>query len=878
MKTTRSSWSFWLDKKVGHNACARTALAIAVFSLLLLIACGGGTVTSSSAPASAVTAVTVSCTPEQVAVNATSQCTPTVAGTGSYNNSVTWSVSGGGTISSNGVYTAPATAPNPPMVTVTATSVQDTTKSGSFALTVSSPSSITSVTVSCVPAQVQVNETSQCTPAVGGTGNYNSSVTWGVSGGGTISVNGLYSAPATVPYPPNVTVTATSVQDSSKSGNFMLTVTLPPTTYQTSSTDGDGNATFSSPSLTVNLSDIASQLPLAGMNVTLVQQGSQYGLVVVDPTRQYTPRIFFLQGSLGSVISVSLAPLLNGINEISACIAGIEASGQLIPSQCAALTGAMWQFVEQNLMSCNQMELQDIGIQLAADWTTDLLTDQAEDAALTDSATVALLLGQEEIAGVIAVAEVALDGIGAINTAEITFGETQVAAYASPQMGYCLTDLFNVCGVNHSIPGIDLILDDLETVHPLGPPSCGPQSPPQPGTVSGTVTASATGLPLQGAQVLLYGACASTTPTNPSVTTANGTYSFTNVTPSLSCNLSVTQPGYVQGGQLNLSVSSGSTTTVNVSLVVPGIFVANAPSSGPYSITEYAISANGNVSPIATIQGITSGLDIPSGVAIDGNGNIWVTNYAVGGTPSVTEYAPGSNGNTAPIATITGPTTGLLEPVGLAIDSLGNIWVANASGSIAEYAASSKGNVPPIATISGSNTGLTVPGGVVVDPSGNIWVTNEPEAGSLASIIEFAAGSNGNVSPVLTISGGNTGLNYPGGIAIEANGNIWAVNQSQGPPNCPGTTGAITEYAAGSSGNVTPIATISGSNTGLSNPYGLAIYPNGDLWVVNACNSSVTEYAPNSNGNVAPIAVISGSNTGLNAPGGTAGIFPSAVP
>src|SRR5437016_10042264 len=80
------------------------------------------------------TTAAVSVTPASVtvAVGKTAQFTAAVTGTS--NTAVTWSVVGGagnGTISSAGLYTAPPTVPNPPQVTLTATSQADSTKKGS---------------------------------------------------------------------------------------------------------------------------------------------------------------------------------------------------------------------------------------------------------------------------------------------------------------------------------------------------------------------------------------------------------------------------------------------------------------------------------------------------------------------------------------------------------------------------------------------------------------------------------------------------------------------------------------------------------------------------------------------------------------------------
>ncbi len=192
-------------------------LAAALAAMLFLSACGGGGGGNNNPPPPAVT-VTVS--PATATVNAglTVQFTAAVANIS--NTAVTWTVSGGGTISTGGLYTAPATPPSG-AVTVTATSQADTSASGSVTVTVKP--AIT-VTVSPATASVNAGLTQQFTVAVANTTNAN--VTWAVVGGsanGTISASGLYTAPAT---PPSgaVTVTATSQADPSASGSATVTV------------------------------------------------------------------------------------------------------------------------------------------------------------------------------------------------------------------------------------------------------------------------------------------------------------------------------------------------------------------------------------------------------------------------------------------------------------------------------------------------------------------------------------------------------------------------------------------------------------------------------------------------------------------------------
>jgi len=187
----------------------------------MLASCGGNS--------SSVT-VTVTPNPVTVILSGSQQFTATVAG--STNTNVNWSVNtvpGGnstvGTISSTGLYTAPATLPNPATITITATSATSIKITGTSTVTLDSG---VRVTVAPLTATLGSSETFQFSATV--TGTTNSAVTWsvnGVNGGnstvGTISATGLYTAPATVPTSATV-ITATSVADTTRNGTANLTL------------------------------------------------------------------------------------------------------------------------------------------------------------------------------------------------------------------------------------------------------------------------------------------------------------------------------------------------------------------------------------------------------------------------------------------------------------------------------------------------------------------------------------------------------------------------------------------------------------------------------------------------------------------------------
>jgi serine protease len=209
---------------------------------------------TSSAPANATNAlgcpklVTVAVSPTSASVEANGGTRPFTATVGNtLNSTVTWQVNGVeggnatvGTISAGGVYTAPAAVPSPATVTVTAVSAADTTKSASAQVTVAP---VITVAVSPGGATVIVSSSQMMSATVANSTNM--AVTWqvnGITGGnttaGTISTSGLYTAPATVPSPATVTVTAVSAADSARSGTAQLTISAASITASASGSSG----------------------------------------------------------------------------------------------------------------------------------------------------------------------------------------------------------------------------------------------------------------------------------------------------------------------------------------------------------------------------------------------------------------------------------------------------------------------------------------------------------------------------------------------------------------------------------------------------------------------------------------------------------------
>jgi hypothetical protein len=168
-----------------------------------------------------VAGVAVSPLSDSLHVSDTAQFTATVSGVS--NTAVTWAVNGVpggnstmGTITSSGLYTAPAAVPNPNMFSVTATSVADPTLPGISSMTIYPPHqlSVFPATASVLPGNKLIFQyfTNIYFPIT--SSSYGQVVSWSVNsiaGGnstvGTITQVGLYTAPLT---PQTVTVSVQS--------------------------------------------------------------------------------------------------------------------------------------------------------------------------------------------------------------------------------------------------------------------------------------------------------------------------------------------------------------------------------------------------------------------------------------------------------------------------------------------------------------------------------------------------------------------------------------------------------------------------------------------------------------------------------------------
>jgi hypothetical protein len=208
-----------------------------------------------------------------------------------------------------------------------------------------------------------------------------------------------------------------------------------------------------------------------------------------------------------------------------------------------------------------------------------------------------------------------------------------------------------------------------------------------------------------------------------------------------------------------------------------------------------------------------------SGMAIDASGSAWslgghgLCKFASNGTA----LTPGTNGYTG------GGYTGGQN---LAIDTAGNVWVGNTTSNIlSEF---SNGGAPLSGT-GFTGGGLGTPFDIAIDGPGNVWIANK--AGTLSKFASNgtpASGSGGYSD------GGSLVAFY--GVAIDASGYVWAANYSNSTLSKFNSSGSAVSPTTGY-GCCTQAA-----GGGLSNPYAVAIDPNGNVWVPNYGNDRLSEF------------------------------------
>jgi sugar lactone lactonase YvrE len=308
------------------------------------------------------------------------------------------------------------------------------------------------------------------------------------------------------------------------------------------------------------------------------------------------------------------------------------------------------------------------------------------------------------------------------------------------------------------------------------------------------------------------------------------------------------------GGQ-----GSGNGTGENASFDNPTSLALDT--SGNIYVADYRnnlirkVTAAGVVTTLAGTGVVGDGNGAPSvatfsqpiGIATDKYGNVYVADsnnnlireISVSGVVSTFAGTgvPGAVNGTASTATFN-------YPEGLAVDTLGNVYVADYGNNLIREI-SSAGMVTTLAgdggqgAVNGLDTAamFNEPTAIAVDVSGNVYVSdfgnNMIRKISVSGGVTTLAGSGS--TGVINGTGSTATFNGPTGVAVDASGNVYAADYGNNVIREITPAGAVTTLAgAGASGTSSQTYTFNG-------PYGIALDVSGNIYVALYGNSTIVK-------------------------------------
>jgi sugar lactone lactonase YvrE len=244
--------------------------------------------------------------------------------------------------------------------------------------------------------------------------------------------------------------------------------------------------------------------------------------------------------------------------------------------------------------------------------------------------------------------------------------------------------------------------------------------------------------------------------------------------------------------------------------------------------------------------GTAARFDVPSGVAVDSAGNVYVadrdnrTIRKVTAAGVVTTLA--GTAGMAGSADGTGAAARFTMPSGVAVDSAGNVYITDAFNSTIRKVTAT-GAVTTLAGTAGlfgsaDGTGVAArfnnPAGVAVDSAGNVYVADlfnhairKITAGGVVTTLAGAAGMGGSADG----TGAAARFNVPSGVAVDNPGNIYVSDAGNSTIRKVTPIGATTTFA----GTVGVIGVLLGEVPRFASPRSLAIV--GDSIVISDANA-----------------------------------------
>jgi hypothetical protein len=235
----------------------------------------------------------------------------------------------------------------------------------------------------------------------------------------------------------------------------------------------------------------------------------------------------------------------------------------------------------------------------------------------------------------------------------------------------------------------------------------------------------------------------------------------------------------------------------------------------------------------------------PSGVAVDGAGNVYVADYGnctireiMGGTVSTLAGEAGQSGSND----ITGSAARYFNPNGVAVDAAGNVYVADTKnftirkmtpdGGVTTLA----GEAGHVGSVDGANATarFNYPFGLAVDSAGNVYVADTYNSTirkvTSSGVVTTLAGSAGQFG-MANGAGGSALFSYPASVAVDNSGNVYVADSGNNLIRKIDSSGEVTTFAGDTSGR-------DGAGL-LDDPCGVAVDSAGAVYVADSGDHTI---------------------------------------
>jgi len=230
---------------------------------------------------------------------------------------------------------------------------------------------------------------------------------------------------------------------------------------------------------------------------------------------------------------------------------------------------------------------------------------------------------------------------------------------------------------------------------------------------------------------------------------------------------------------------SGSDETFALAVDAEGNIYVTGRSQGSDTYDDYATlkyDSNGDTVWVARYSGPGNGSDVAHAVAVDASGNVYITGESLG-SGTYLDYATikyRSNGDTVWVQRYNGPGNWHDRAKALAVDGSGNVYVTgNSQGDYLTMKYDPNGDTVWVRRYDGTGGSEDKPSALAVDGSGNVYVTGY----SLGTSFDYATtkyDSNGNQLWAARYDGPANDWDDACAVAVDASGNVYVTGSSRG--------------------------------------------------------------------------------------------------